>query len=256
LAQVIERGKYETGQPATWGDGDWNGGGAIDADHLPVGDGRFDREDILAAAYVANYHVALDFGVTCDAIQVRYDRLDSGGRQHDGRASILYDAATGEISWESPAGVDLGSVYLASDNGIFTRQTSQGLDGDFDIATNQVLFKAQFGRPFGALSLGPVARAGLPEKFVLADLTATGTLAGGGWAVPNLIYARRIHWESFIGRWALRPEGHRRGDVEWPFLLLGQPTLRRGGPPRAGISRDSGQCKFVCRPDARWRPGR
>ena len=42
------------------------------------------------------------------------------------------------------------------------------------------IFKATFGSRFGSLSFGNVTQAGLNEPFLLSDLTAVGSLSGGG----------------------------------------------------------------------------
>ena len=42
------------------------------------------------------------------------------------------------------------------------------------------IFKATFGSSFGSLSFGHVAQAGLSRDFAMNDLTAVGSLAGGG----------------------------------------------------------------------------
>ena len=49
LFQVLRAGKYLTGMPATWGEGDWNGAPGGTPDAPPAGDGLFDRVDIIAA---------------------------------------------------------------------------------------------------------------------------------------------------------------------------------------------------------------
>ncbi len=55
LVQVQIRAKYLTGQPATWGDGDWDAapGGSLGAP--PLGDGLFDQLDIVAALAADTY---------------------------------------------------------------------------------------------------------------------------------------------------------------------------------------------------------
>ena len=42
------------------------------------------------------------------------------------------------------------------------------------------VFKAVFGNQFSEVDFGAVADAGLAEDFLLDDLTASGSLAGGG----------------------------------------------------------------------------
>ena len=47
---VSGAGKYETGEPATWSEGDWNGAPNADfIDGPPPGDGVFDSKDLIAA---------------------------------------------------------------------------------------------------------------------------------------------------------------------------------------------------------------
>ena len=43
--------KYLTGEPATWGEGDWDGapGGSAEDKIPPAGDGLFTQVDIIAA---------------------------------------------------------------------------------------------------------------------------------------------------------------------------------------------------------------
>ena len=43
------------GQPATWGDGDWNGGPGGYPGEPPGGDGLFDQQDIVAALQTGKY---------------------------------------------------------------------------------------------------------------------------------------------------------------------------------------------------------
>ena len=54
------------------------------------------------------------------------------------------------------------------------------LDGAFDNFAADNVFKATFGSSFGSTSFGNVLPAGLSESDVNADLTAVGSLAGGG----------------------------------------------------------------------------
>jgi hypothetical protein len=55
LVQVQQAGKYLTGQPATWGEGDWNGAPGGYSGHPPAGDGVFNQLDIVAAQQTAGY---------------------------------------------------------------------------------------------------------------------------------------------------------------------------------------------------------
>ena len=49
LVKVQIAAKYLTGQPATWGDGDWNGAPGGASGNPPLGNGLFDQLDIIAA---------------------------------------------------------------------------------------------------------------------------------------------------------------------------------------------------------------
>jgi hypothetical protein len=55
IFQVLARGKYETGQPATWGEGDWDGAPGGTPGDPPSGSGQFDFDDIFASLVTGNY---------------------------------------------------------------------------------------------------------------------------------------------------------------------------------------------------------
>jgi hypothetical protein len=55
IFQVLARGKYETGQPATWGEGDWDGAPGGSPGNPPTGSGEFDFDDIFASLVTGNY---------------------------------------------------------------------------------------------------------------------------------------------------------------------------------------------------------
>jgi endonuclease/exonuclease/phosphatase family metal-dependent hydrolase len=52
---MLARGKYETGNAATWGDGDWDGAPGGSQGNPPVGDGVFHFDDVFAALATGNY---------------------------------------------------------------------------------------------------------------------------------------------------------------------------------------------------------
>ncbi len=167
LVRVQIAGKYLTGQPATWGQGDWDGAPGGSPGNPPPGNGRYDQLDIVAAIAGGHYRSGL-FAVA------------AGGARADGQTSILYDARTGELAVDAPAGIELTSVNIDSAAGIFTGQAAQNLGGSFDNDADGNIFKATFGSSFGSLSFGNVAQPGLAESFVLGDLAVVGSLAGGG----------------------------------------------------------------------------
>ena len=57
LVRVLQAGKYLTGEPATWGEGDWDGapGGSVEDEIPPPGNGQFDQLDIIAALNSGKY---------------------------------------------------------------------------------------------------------------------------------------------------------------------------------------------------------
>ena len=179
LVKVQIAAKYLTGQAATWGDGDWNGapGGSVSQKQPPAGDGQFNQLDIIAALNNGLY------------LQGPYLAIHKGGTPNDAQTSIVYNALTGEVAVDAPAGVDLTSVNIESASSIFTGVPAQNLGGSFDNDSDNNIFKATFGSSFGSLSFGNVAQPGLSEDFVAGDLTVVGSLAGGG-ALGNvdLIY--------------------------------------------------------------------
>jgi hypothetical protein len=178
LVRVQIAAKYLTGQAATWGDGDWNGAPGGQKGMPPAGNGRFDQLDIIAALNAGKY------------LTGPYAALaNANGVRGDGQTSIIYNAGTGEVAVDAPAGTNLTSVNIDSAARIFTGAPAQNLGGSFDNDSDGNIFKATFGSSFGSLSFGNVAQAGLSQQFVLGDLTAVGSLAGGG-ALGNvdLIY--------------------------------------------------------------------
>jgi hypothetical protein len=168
LVQVQIAAKYLTGQPATWGEGDWDGAPGGQQGSPPAGDGQFSQLDIIAALGDGNY------------LQGPYAAIGTGGQRDDGQTSIGYDPATGEVFVDAPAGVELTSVNIDSGAGIFTGAAAQNLGGSFDNDADTNIFKATFGGSFGSISFGNVAQTGLAEDFVLGDLTVVGSLSGGG----------------------------------------------------------------------------
>ena len=111
---------------------------------------------------------------------MRNPAIRTGGRPGDAQTSIVYDANTGEVAVDAPAGAELTSIIIDSAGGIFTGSAAANLGGSFDNDADLNIFKATFGGSFGSLSFGNVAQSGLSEEFVLGDLSVVGSLAGGG----------------------------------------------------------------------------
>jgi hypothetical protein len=168
LVHVQIANKYLSGQAATWGEGDWNGAPGGNPGSPPAGDGLFDQRDIVAAQQGGVY------------LTGPYAVIQPNGVSNDSQTSIIYDAATGDVAVDTPAGVELTSINIDSASGIFTGGVALNLGGSFDNDSDTNIFKATFGSSFGSLSFGYVAQPGLPEDFVLNDLSVIGSLEGGG----------------------------------------------------------------------------
>lgn len=55
IVQVSQANQYLTGQPATWGEGDWDAAPGGRPGLPPAGDGRFDQKDVVAALSTGLY---------------------------------------------------------------------------------------------------------------------------------------------------------------------------------------------------------
>ena len=168
LVQVQIAAKYLTGEPATWGDGDWDGAPGGEQGSPPVGDGQFNQLDIISALGAGIYLTGTYAAVAPDGIA------------GDSQTSIGYNPSTGEVFVDAPAGVELTSVNVDSAGGVFTGTAAANLGGSFDNDADGNIFKATFGGSFGSISFGNVAQTGLTQEFVLGDLTVVGSLSGGG----------------------------------------------------------------------------
>ena len=168
LVQVQVSAKYLTGQAATWGEGDWNGAPGGTQGNPPAGDGSFNQLDIISALGPGHY------------LTGPYAAIATGGTEGDGQTSLKYDAGSGELSVDAPAGTDLTSINITSAGSKFVGDKPAALDGAFDNFAADNVFKATFGGSFGSISFGNILPAGISEADVAADLSAVGSLAGGG----------------------------------------------------------------------------
>jgi hypothetical protein len=78
LVKVQVAAKYLTGEQATWGEGDWDGGPGGTQGAPPPGNGRFDQVDIIAALTAGKY------------LTGPYAAISSKGERGETPASIAY----------------------------------------------------------------------------------------------------------------------------------------------------------------------
>ena len=168
LVQVQVAAKYLSGQAATWGEGDWDAAPGGSLGNPPVGDGLFNQFDIIAANLAGVY------------LQGPYAAIQTGAVEEDGQTSLVYDAGTGELLVDAPSGKELTSINVTSAGGKFIGTKPAVLDGAFDNFAADNVFKATFGGSFGSISFGNVLPIAIAESDLAADLSAVGSLAGGG----------------------------------------------------------------------------
>ena len=136
----------------------------------------FNQFDIIAANPAGVY------------LQGPYAALVSEGTMGDGQTTLVYDPVTGELAVDAPFGQELTSINVTSASGMFVGGKPAVLDGAFDNfaednvfkATEDNVFKATFGGSFGSISFGNVLPADIAADDLAADLSAVGSLVGGG----------------------------------------------------------------------------
>ena len=199
VVQVLQRGKYLSGEPATWGEGDWDGAPGGEPGNPPPGNGVFDQIDIINSLNGVAYHgpyAAPQCGGEARFTGIVPQPIAPGGILGDAQTSVVYDPETGEIAVDAPAEVQLTSLNLDSVSSRFVSASWNVtvFGGSFDIVAANRLFKATFDSSFGSISLGHVAQPGLAQEFFLNDLTVAGSLAGGGHLGPvDLVYMQELY---------------------------------------------------------------
>lgn len=169
LFQVLRVGKWRTGQPATWGEGDWDGAPGGSVGDPPTGDGVFSQSDIIAALNSGTY------------LTGTYAASAPGpGNPSDEQTSITDHADTGEVAVDARTSVELTSISMESAAGVIADEASQNLGGSFDDRADENTMKAIIGSSFDSLSSGDVAQAGLSDELRFNDLTVVASLAVGG----------------------------------------------------------------------------
>ena len=168
LVKVQIAAKYLSGAAATWGEGDWDGAPGGEQGSPPAGNGLFDQLDIVSALSGGKY------------LTGPYGAVQPNGVSNDDQTSLVYDAQTGELRVDAPAGKQLTSMNVTSSGNLFVGDKPAILDGAFDNFAAGNIFKATFGGSFGSISFGQVLEAGIPQVTLLADLSVVGSLAGGG----------------------------------------------------------------------------
>ena len=106
-----------------------------------------------------------------------YPGIGADGTLNDQQLSIVYDAGNGNVSLDVPPGQELSSIFIRSDSSapIFTECA---ISGSIDPCGDTSFFHATFGGTFSSLSFGPILEPGLPQEFLVNDLSVLGSTAG------------------------------------------------------------------------------
>jgi hypothetical protein len=130
IIQVLQAGAFPR-SPATWDTGDWNATSVGNVENPAQGDGKFDDTDLAWALNTGNY-LAGPYAEDSRPSELPPE-IRAGGTRGDRQTSIIYNALTGQISIDPPAGAQLTSIHIASEAGIFTRSPANNvLNGSFD----------------------------------------------------------------------------------------------------------------------------
>jgi hypothetical protein len=169
LVRVLANGKYLTGEAATWGEGDWEGGPGGSPGNPPAGDGLFDQDDIIAASATGHY------GTGTYAAASSFP--DTGAERF---VVARYDARTGDLAVSAPVELSLNALRLDSAGGLFLPNGHSQLTGPFDVEDRHHLFKATFGGSFNSLHFPNVLPRELTRTQLQTDLSIDGSFAAGG----------------------------------------------------------------------------
>ena len=160
LVQVQVTAKYLTGQPATWGEGDWDGAPGGEPGNPPTGDGIFDQLDIITALQPVHY------------LTGPYAAILPQGEQNDEQTSVAHDATTGELAMDTPAGTELTSTNIDLASAISTGDVAQA--GLFGASVADELTVAGWLQRDGDQSRVDLTYIPEPSTFVLLGLALTG----------------------------------------------------------------------------------
>ena len=177
LIKVQVAAKYLTGQPATWGEGDWDGAPGGRHGSPPAGDGFFSQPDIIAALSPAHYLTG-PYASTSDGDSGSLDQTVLAPGENN--VTVTYDADTGNLSVDAPRVRELTSIHLQSADGSFGGGRPAVLDGTFDSMDQSGIFKATFGGSFESVEFGELLPTQRSADELLADLSLQGTWHDGG----------------------------------------------------------------------------
>ena len=218
FVQVFKLAKFESAEPASWAEGDWNGGPGFDGPS--VGDSKFDGHDFVAA-FSAGF---FGFGPYDSAASARINELRPLTQDGDADVTIVYDQSNGAMRIDSH--FLLTTLNIESTNGLFNGRTPNDFQGIFDVGNRRDLFYLN-PSGFDSVALGIITSPGLSEGELLDDLLVDGSrIRGGGLGdvqldVCNNCVAGSVNTK--LGR-----EIPRNLEIESPLLLDPIGTIHPG----------------------------
>lgn len=176
LVQVQIAAKYLTGQPATWGEGDWNAAPGGSPDAPPTGDGLFNQLDIVAAQqagmYLTGPYAAV--GPNGDSADGQFD-IDFGETASD----TVVDASGGAL--EISTRLDTGAPSYTSDAADLGSSLGMETGSEFNNTTLDILFDS--------ISFGTVGQSALADRSAPGHVGFANSLSeDGGRGEYDLIY--------------------------------------------------------------------
>ena len=158
---VMKAGKFDTGQPATWAEGDWSG------------DGLFTTQDFVRAFQVGAFRLGA-YNENAEEPVNELTSLETNGNQD---VTLYYDSESGNLTVVSNTLTKMTSIQVESARGQFSESTD--LEGIFDVSTDSTQFLLD---PQGEVVFhwNAVLPGGLSLEQVAADIKIDGSLLGGG----------------------------------------------------------------------------
>ena len=170
LIHAFKIGKFETGEPATWSEGDWDGGPGSSIDDPPEGDGEFDIADLVAAFANGAYKRVPTELAAGDPVHARVPL----SLALDGDTAVEYDVETGDL--RLVAALPPTTFHLHSNAGLFVGAKPQAFSGLFDVFdANNLFFFIPVNPEETVIEFGRVLPPGLDGQTLLADLSVDGS---------------------------------------------------------------------------------
>ena len=153
---AMQSNRYETGQPADWSEGDWNG------------DLLFDSTDFVVAFQGAKYRT----GAYAETTEQPQHQLETLSDADDASVTLYYLEESGDLIVVAGAGFKLTSFHIRSASG---RLRAARVENPFDVATESDWFLLV---PTGTsvIEYPAALPPGLTREDLTADLLVSGSL--------------------------------------------------------------------------------